>query len=142
MDPVAARIQGIPVKNHWTRFSVLTALVVVSMVKGGRRLVGDGTLGLTCGDGQTHRQEFPLVCLVWSLLFGLLSVSLGIYYSAELSTGSGAMIALVAALVFAIVTIGKLFVNRVLKARGEFQLTPEPHLLLDVNKPHVAELRA
>ena len=45
--------------------------------------------------------------MLWSLLFGLLSVSLGIYYSAELSTGSGAMIALVAALVFAFVTIAQ-----------------------------------
>ena len=58
--------------------------------------------------------------MLWSLLFGLLSVSLGIYYSAELSTGSGAMIALVAALIFAIVTIGKMFVNGVLSPEENF----------------------
>ena len=46
-------------------------------------------------------------CLFWSQVFGLASVFLGLYFSAELNTGSGAMIALVAAVIFAIVTILK-----------------------------------
>jgi ABC-type Mn2+/Zn2+ transport system permease subunit len=41
-------------------------------------------------------------------VFGFLSVFLGIYFSAELGTGSGSMIALVAALLFTTVTVSKL----------------------------------
>ena len=37
---------------------------------------------------------------IWSQAFGFLSVFLGLYYSAELETGSGSMIALVAAIIF------------------------------------------
>ena len=44
-------------------------------------------------------------CLIWAQFFGLISVILGLYYSAELETGSGSMIALVTAAVFAIVAI-------------------------------------
>ena len=47
-------------------------------------------------------------CMLWTQAFGFLSVFLGIYLSAELGTGSGSMIALVAALVFATVTVSKL----------------------------------
>ena len=113
VDPVAARVQGIPVKAIGLAFSVLTALVVVSMVKILGALLVTALLVSPAATGQQIGKSFRS-CVLWSLLFGLLSVSLGIYYSAELSTGSGAMIALVAALIFAIVTIGKLFVNGVL----------------------------
>ena len=44
-------------------------------------------------------------CLIWAQVFGLTSVILGLYYSAELETGSGSMIALVTAVVFAFVAI-------------------------------------
>tara|TARA_B100001564_G_C20247642_1_gene493453 strand:- start:272 stop:550 length:279 start_codon:yes stop_codon:yes gene_type:complete len=47
-------------------------------------------------------------CLIWTQIFGLSAVFLGLYFSAELDTGSGAMIALVAAVIFAIVAILKL----------------------------------
>ena len=44
-------------------------------------------------------------CVIWTQVFGLSSVLLGLYFSAEENTGSGAMIALVAATIFAIVAI-------------------------------------
>ena len=37
--------------------------------------------------------------------FGLVTVILGLYFSAELGSGSGSMIALVAAMIFALVAI-------------------------------------
>ena len=115
VDPVAARVQGIPVKGIGLAFSVLTALVVVSMVKILGALLVTALLVSPAATGQQVGKSFRS-CVLWSLLFGLLSVSLGIYFSAELGTGSGAMIALVAALTFAVVTLNKLFVNGVLKS--------------------------
>jgi len=115
VDPVAARVQGIPVKGIGLAFSVLTALVVVSMVKILGALLVTALLVSPAATGQQVGKSFRS-CVLWSLLFGLLSVSLGIYFSAELGTGSGAMIALIAALTFAVVTLNKLFVNGVLKS--------------------------
>jgi ABC-type Mn2+/Zn2+ transport system permease subunit len=43
--------------------------------------------------------------LIWAQIFGLSSVFLGLYLSAEYDSGSGAMIALVAASIFAAVAI-------------------------------------
>ena len=115
VDPVAARVQGIPVKGIGLAFSVLTALVVVSMVKILGALLVTALLVSPAATGQQVGKSFRS-CVLWSLLFGLLSVSLGIYFSAELGTGSGAMIALIAAVTFAVVTLNKLFVNGVLKS--------------------------
>lgn len=115
VDPVGARVQGIPVKKIGLAFSVLTALVVVSMVKILGALLVTALLVSPAATGQQIGRSFRS-CVLWSLLFGLLSVSLGIYFSAELGTGSGAMIALVAALTFAVVTLSKLFVNGVLNS--------------------------
>ena len=42
-------------------------------------------------------------CIIWTQFFGLTSVIVGIYLSAELESGSGATISLVAATIFAIV---------------------------------------
>ena len=110
VDPVGARVQGIPVKGIGLAFSLLTALVVVSMVKILGALLVTALLVSPAATGQQVGKSFRS-CVLWSLLFGLLSVSVGIYLSAELGTGSGAMIALVAAVIFAAVTLNKLFVN-------------------------------
>ena len=45
---------------------------------------------------------------MWTQAFGLTSTLLGLFLSAELNTGSGSMIALVAAMLFAIVGLLKL----------------------------------
>ena len=115
VDPVAARVQGIPVKAIGLAFSVLTALVVVSMVKILGALLVTALLVSPAATGQQVGKSFRS-CVLWAQLFGLLSVTVGIYYSAELGTGSGAMIALVAALMFAVVASIRMFVNGVLKS--------------------------
>ena len=115
VDPVGARVQGIPVKGIGLAFSVLTALVVVSMVKILGALLVTALLVSPAATGQQVGKSFRS-CVLWSLLFGLLSVSVGIYLSAELGTGSGAMIALIAATIFAVVTLNKLFMNGVVRS--------------------------
>ena len=83
VDPLASLVQGLPVRAIGLLFSCITAAVVGSMVQ----VVG--------------------TLLVTALLS---SVFLGLYFSAELDTGSGAMIALVAAIIFSIVALPKFFV--------------------------------
>ena len=46
-------------------------------------------------------------CLVWAQVFGHTSVFIGLYFSSEMSTGSGSMIAVVSAAIFGIVAIGR-----------------------------------
>jgi ABC-type Mn2+/Zn2+ transport system permease subunit len=46
--------------------------------------------------------------LLWTQVFGLSATFIGLYLSAELNTGSGSMIALVAASIFALVGVVKL----------------------------------
>lgn len=119
VDPVAARVQGIPVKGIGLAFSVLTALVVVSMVKILGALLVTALLVSPAATGQQVGRSFRS-CVLWSVMFGLLSVSSGIYFSAELGTGSGAMIALVAAVIFAVVATSKAVYSGVIRSNENF----------------------
>jgi zinc transport system permease protein len=107
VDPIAARVQGIPVRAISLAFSIITAVVVVSMVKIIGALLVTAILVSPAATAQQVGKSFR-ACMLWTQVFGFLSVFLGIYFSAELGTGSGSMIALVAALVFATVTVSKL----------------------------------
>ena len=107
VDPVAARVQGIPVRAISLAFSIITAVVVVSMVKIIGALLVTAILVSPAATAQQVGKSFRS-CMLWTQVFGFLSVFLGIYLSAELGTGSGSMIALIAALVFAVVTVSKL----------------------------------
>jgi ABC-type Mn2+/Zn2+ transport system permease subunit len=49
--------------------------------------------------------------MIWTQIFGLTSVIIGIYISAELESGSGATIALVAATIFTIVASFQIVIN-------------------------------
>ncbi len=111
IDPMAARVQGLPV--HWIGrlFSVITAAVVVSMVQVIGALLVTALLVTPAATAQQIGTSFKS-CLMYTQLFGLLSVIGGLYLSSELGTGSGSMIALFAATVFAIVTITKVTANR------------------------------
>ena len=102
VDPVAARVQGIPVRQIGLVFSVLTAAVVVSMVQVIGVLLVTALLVTPAATAQLVGKSFRS-CMVWSQVFGLTSVMVGLYFSAELGTGSGSMIALVSAIVFATV---------------------------------------
>ena len=104
IDPLAARVQGLPVRAIGLVFSIITAAVVVSMVQVIGALLVTALLVTPAATGGLIGRSF-LSCLIWAQIFGLSSVFLGLYLSAEYDSGSGAMIALVAASIFAAVAI-------------------------------------
>lgn len=104
VDPLVAQVQGIPVRATGLAFSILTASIVVSMVQVMGALLVTALLVTPSATAQLISNSFRS-CLIWAQFFGLISVILGLYYSAELETGSGSMIALVTAAFFAIVAI-------------------------------------
>ena len=106
IDPLAARVQGLPVRAIGLVFSILTAAVVVSMVQVIGALLVTALLVTPAATGQLVGRSFRS-CLIWTQIFGLSAVFLGLYFSAEYNSGSGAMIALVAATIFAVVAIFK-----------------------------------
>ena len=106
VDPVAARVQGIPVRAIGLTFSIVTAVVVVLMVKIIGALLVTALLVSPAATAQQLGKSFRS-CVLWSQFFGLMSVLIGIYLSAEEDTGAGAMIALVAAVIFLVVVVSK-----------------------------------
>ena len=120
VDPVAARVQGIPVRAVGLTFSIVTAVVVVLMVKIMGALLVTALLVSPAATAQQVGKSFRS-CVLWSQAFGMVSVLLGIYLSAEENTGAGAMIALVAALMFLTVVVVKSII---------FRLTPSVEKLM------------
>jgi len=104
IDPVTARVQGLPVRGIGLLFSVITACVVVSMVKVIGALLVTALLVTPAATAQLVGRSFRS-CMLWTQIFGLMAVLGGLYFSAELDTGSGSMIAVVAAGIFAIAVI-------------------------------------
>ena len=104
IDPLAAQVQGIPVRMTGLAFSVITAATVVSMVQVMGALLVTALLVTPSATSQLVSTSFRS-SFMWSQLFGFSSVFLGLYYSAELEAGSGAMIALFSAIIFGCVAI-------------------------------------
>ncbi len=104
LDPISAEVQGLPVRKMGLWFSILTALVVVSMVKITGTLLATALLVTPAATAQQVSRSFK-TSLVWTQIFGLIMLFLGLYFSAENGTGSGSMIALVSVIVFGLVTI-------------------------------------
>ena len=102
IDPLAARVQGLPVRDVGLLFSILTAAVVVSMVKIVGALLVTALLVTPAATAQFVGRSFRS-CVLWTQFFGLTSTIIGIYYASETEAASGAMIALTAATIFAIV---------------------------------------
>ena len=102
IDPIAAQVQGIPTRAIGLFFSVTTAAVVVSMVQVVGTLLVTALLVTPSATAQIIGKSFRS-CLIWTQFFGLTSVFIGLYLSSEMSTGSGTMIAVVAATIFGIV---------------------------------------
>ena len=111
VDPMAARIQGLPVNAVGRLFSIVTAAVVVSMVQVIGALLVTALLVTPAATAQQIGNSFRS-CLLWTQFFGLLSVFGGLFLSSEVGGGSGSMIALFAAVMFAIVTISKTVIHR------------------------------
>ena len=118
VDPVAARVQGIPVRAIGLAFSIITAVVVVLMVKIIGALLVTALLVSPAATAQQVGKSFRS-CILWSQVFGLISVLLGIYLSAEEDTGAGAMIALVAAVIFLVVVALKSIAVRLGRLVGQ-----------------------
>jgi zinc transport system permease protein len=111
IDPIAARIQGLPVRFISLYWSILTAAVVVSMVQFVGVLLVTALIVTPAAIAQLLSRSF-LMCVILSQILGVITVLLGLYYSAELSTDSGAMIALVSATMFVIVAVSKSIFTR------------------------------
>lgn len=119
VDPVAARIQGLPVQNIGLLFSVITAAVVVSMVQVVGTLLVTALLVTPAATAKLIGNSFR-ECMMLTQVFGLGSVLLGLYLSAEYDTGSGTMIALVAAVIFALVAVYKAINGGLIKSDENF----------------------
>ena len=104
IDPIAAQVQGIPVRATGLVFSVITASIVVSMVQVMGALLVTALLITPSATAQLVGNSFRS-CFIWAQIFGFTSVILGLYFSAEEETGSGSMIALIAAIIFGCVAI-------------------------------------
>ena len=111
IDAVAARVQGLPVRWIGLWFSVTIAAIVVSMVQVIGTLLVTALLVTPAATAQLVGKSYRS-CIMWTQIFGLASVILGIYFSSELETGSGSMIALISAIIFGIVLIGRSIYNQ------------------------------
>lgn len=112
VDPLAALVQGIPVRAVGLMFSVITASVVVMMVHVVGTLLVTALLVTPAATAQLVGRSFRS-CLLWTQFFGLTSVLIGLYLSAEMNTGSGSMIALVTACIFVIVATSRPVLPRI-----------------------------
>ena len=119
IDPIAARVQGLPVRNIGLLFSITTAAVVVSMVQVVGALLVTALLVTPAATAKLVGNSFKM-CLIWTQIFGLASVLFGLYLSAELDTGSGAMFALVAAVIFGFVAVSKTVIQVFVRPTDNF----------------------
>ena len=114
IDPIAAKVQGLPVRIIRLYFSIVTAAIVVSMVQIVGALLVTALLVAPAATAQLIGKSFRS-CVILSQIIGLITVIIGLYFSAEYDTGSGSMIALVATSVFVLVATLKLLKNLMLK---------------------------
>ncbi len=110
VDPLAARVQGLPVKGVGLLFSIITAGAVVTMVKVVGALLVTALLVTPAATAQLVGNSFRS-CMIWTQVFGLTSVLGGLYLSSEMGAGSGSAIAFFAAALFAFVAISKTTIN-------------------------------
>ena len=110
VDPLAAKVQGLPVKGIGLLFSIITAGVVVTMVKVVGALLVTALLVTPAATAQLVGNSFRS-CILWTQFFGITSLLGVLYMTAEMGAGSGSAIALFAAVLFAFVAISKSTIN-------------------------------
>ena len=114
IDPIAARVQGLPVRGINLYFSIITAAVVVSMVQIVGVLLVTAILVTPSATAQLIGKSFRS-CIIYSQIIGIFTMILGLYLAAELDTGSGSTIALLSATIFLLVasfqTLVKVFIK-------------------------------
>ena len=79
VDPLAARVQGIPVRGIGLLFSIITAMMVVSMVKLVGALLVTALLVTPAATAQLIGRSFRS-CLILTQIFGLTAVLEGFIY--------------------------------------------------------------
>ena len=104
IDPIAAKIQGIPVRAINLYFSIITAAVVVSMVQIVGVLLVTAILVTPSATAQLIGKSFRS-CIIYSQVIGVSTIILGLYIAAEEDIGSGATIALTSAIIFCLVAV-------------------------------------
>ena len=109
-DPIAAKVQGLPVRSISLYFSIISAAVIVSMVQIVGALLVTALLVAPAATAQLIGKSFRS-CVILSQIIGVITVIIGLYFSAEYGTGSGSMIALVAAAIFLLVGISKMIIS-------------------------------
>ncbi len=119
VDPIAAKIQGIPVRSIGLYFSIITAAAVVSMVQIIGVLLVTAILVTPSATAQLLAKSFRS-CIIWAQFIGILCIMLGLYFSAELDTGSGSMIALVSATIFFLVALSKIILKKIIQPTSNF----------------------
>ena len=107
VDPVTARVQGIPVRWIGTWFSIIIAAVVVSLVQVTGALLISALLVTPAATGQMTARSFR-GSIIASQAWGMSAIYVGLFVSAEFDTGSGAAIAIIALIQFIAVGIGKM----------------------------------
>lgn len=119
LDSISARVQGLPVRGIGLAFSIVVAAAVVSMTQIIGTLLVTALLVTPAATAQQVATSFK-ASIIWTQVFGLITLFLGLYFSAEEGTGSGPMIALVAAVIFALVTTSSLiYKNYILKPKSQ-----------------------
>ena len=88
VDPLSARVQGLPVRGIGLMFSVITAAVVVSMVQVVGTLLVTALLVTPAATAQLVGRSFR-DCLILTQIFGLSAVMLGLYFYDDNNTCSG-----------------------------------------------------
>jgi zinc transport system permease protein len=114
IDPIAAMVQGLPVRLIRLFFSIITAAIVVSMVQIVGALLVTALIVAPAATAQLFGKSFRS-CVILSQIIGVITVIIGLYFSAEYDTGSGSMIALVAACIFGIALILQTMKKLILK---------------------------
>ena len=120
IDPIAARVQGLPVRLVGLLFSIITATVVVSMVQIVGVLLVTALLVTPAATAQLIGKSFRS-CVILSQIIGVLMVIFGLYFSAEYDTGSGSMIAFIAALGFMFVALTKYAIGFIVKPKENLE---------------------
>jgi len=114
IDPIAAMVQGLPVRSVRLYFSIITASIVVSMVQIVGALLVTALLVAPAATAQLIGKSFRS-CVILAQIIGVITVVLGLFFSAEYDTGSGSMIALVATCIFLLTAIVQYTKNLILK---------------------------
>jgi len=114
IDPLAARIQGIPVRKVELLFGIVTAAVVVSMVKVVGALLVTALLVTPAATARQISSSFRS-SLILTQIIGFISVIGGLYIASEINSAAGSTIALVTAVIFGIVVMTKSIYNVAVK---------------------------